>query len=73
MARGPTGALVVLERPGASQLRCSAGDTRGWGVAKRLRRGTLNPVFEGSNPSAPAKRISCRCRLGLATGQVSGW
>ena len=25
-------------------------------MAKRLRRGTLNPVFEGSNPSAPAIR-----------------
>ena len=32
----------------------SLGSIAGWGVAKRLRRGALNPVSEGSNPSAPA-------------------
>ena len=28
-----------------------------WGVAKLVRRGTLDPVFEGSNPSAPTTRF----------------
>ena len=27
------------------------------GRGQAVRRGTLNPVFEGSNPSAPTKRI----------------
>ena len=36
--------------------RLTAACRNRWGVAKRLRRGTLNPVLEGSNPSAPTIR-----------------
>ena len=31
------------------------------GRGQAVRRGTLDPVFEGSNPSAPAKLRGCRC------------
>ena len=30
------------------------------GRGQAVRRGTLDPVFEGSNPSAPAKSRGCR-------------
>ena len=29
------------------------------GRGQAVRRGTLDPVFEGSNPSAPAKGFGC--------------
>ena len=33
-----------------------------WGVVKRLRHGTLTPVYVGSNPTTPAKIINKRKR-----------
>ena len=39
----------------------------GWmGRGQVVRRGTLDPVFEGSNPSAPATGCEGRGRVGAA-------
>ena len=41
-------------------LRAQARGLTTMGRGQAVRRGTLDPVFEGSNPSAPANSRGCR-------------
>ena len=47
------GSMLGSARGGCSRAREAADPQRMMGRGQAVRRGTLNPVFEGSNPSAP--------------------